>query len=154
MSKRLELCLVFVLACSLHSWHCRAVHHSAYFHPNQNQCSRRLKAKSQCTNEEATSEQLVQIQFGYTMIILSSILALNKFQSILNTKVLVSFLYFNISPSGKISKMYLRSVCQWLALGIRRLQHDWPKKNSQHFSKTFQYHLITIIHHLYHIYAQ
>ena len=70
-------------------------------------------------NEEVKSEQIVQIQFAYTIT------------------------------------CYYQSLGFFiLILRLEDLQHDWPKEHIQHFSKTFQYHLITIIHHLYHIYAQ
>ena len=77
------------------------------------------------------------------MIILSLVPALNKFQS--NPSWTPKF----VENKSKVLVSYLKNIQMF-----KPLQHDCPKKNSQHFSKTFQYHLITIIHHLYHIYDQ
>ena len=67
-------------------------------------------------NEEATSEQLMQIQFGYTMIISSPVLA----QSILKTKVYGFFILTSHPWARENIQLYLRRLEDYNMIGQRK----------------------------------
>ena len=125
----LEMCLVFVLACSLHFHDIEGLNLLTGLFPPRMPKAQMKKRSGKCRFN-------LDIPWPCYHQLLQWINFISSWK-------LKSFGFFVLSGKSK-------SKCK-----IRRLLHDWPKKNSQHFSKTFQCHLITIIiHHLYHIYAQ